>query len=136
MRYNGVIERKFSLLDTQLLQLEKHLRGVSAEEFSNNWMLKSMTERALQVSIEILIDIAERILSLENAGPAATAREAFEKLSVLGIIDSAEPFTAMTGFRNLLVHQYAEIDPGLVYKLATERIGDFRLLLTQLDKRG
>ena len=50
-----------------------------------------MAERALQVATEILIDIAERILALEKAGPAASAAEAIESLVRLQVIQSEQP---------------------------------------------
>ncbi len=63
-----------------------------------------MAERALQVAAEILIDIAERILALEKAGPASTAAEAIESLVRLRVIQSEQPYVDITRFRNLIVH--------------------------------
>jgi uncharacterized protein YutE (UPF0331/DUF86 family) len=31
----------------------------------------------------------------------------------------------MSGFRNLIVHEYARIDPGMVVGVLRERLGDF-----------
>ncbi len=61
MEINGIIQRKLSLLDDQVLKLEKHLEGISLGQFREDWMRRSMAERALQVSIEIVIDVAERL---------------------------------------------------------------------------
>lgn len=58
MQYNGVVQRKISMLDEQLLQIKKHISSLSFEEFKDNWLLKSGAERALQVAVEIMIDIA------------------------------------------------------------------------------
>ena len=69
MRYNGIIQRKLSLLEQQLLNLEASLATVDLNVFSNSWEKRSIAERALQVSIEILIDIAERIIAIEGSGP-------------------------------------------------------------------
>ncbi|HDM77983.1 MAG TPA: hypothetical protein ENG51_16195 [Deltaproteobacteria bacterium] len=33
-----------------------------------------------------------------------------------------------------MVHQYKEIDPGLLYNLATERLGDFRKFRDEIDR--
>jgi uncharacterized protein YutE (UPF0331/DUF86 family) len=133
MRYNGVIQRKLSLLDTQVLKLEESLRNVSLSEFEQNWILRSMAERALQVAAEILIDIAERILALEKAGPAATAAEAMESLVRLGVLKSAQPYINITRFRNLIVHQYEEIDPVVLFDLAKKRLDDFRKFRDEID---
>ena len=122
MRYNGVIQRKLSLLNTQVMKLEDSLREVSLSEFETSWILRSMAERALQVAAEILIDIAERILALEKSGPAATAAEAMDALVRLGVLKSAQPYINITRFRNLIVHQYEEIDPVVLFDLSKNRL--------------
>lgn len=133
MRYNGVIQRKLSLLNTQVLKLEESLKDVSLSEFKESWILRSMAERALQVAAEILIDIAERILALEKAGPVATAAEAMESLVRLGALASAQPYINITRFRNLIVHQYEEIDPVILFDLSTKRLDDFRKFRDEID---
>lgn len=133
MRYNGVIQRKLSLLNTQVMKLEDSLREVSLSEFETSWILRSMAERALQVAAEILIDIAERILALEKSGPAATAAEAMDALVRLGVLKSAQPYINITRFRNLIVHQYEEIDPVVLFDLSKNRLDDFRKFRDEID---
>ncbi len=133
MKYNGIVHRKLALLDTQILKLGESLQDVSFGEFEESWILRSMAERALQVSAEILIDIAERILALEKAGPAATAAEAMESLVRLKVIQSEQPYVDITRFRNLIVHQYEEIDPAILFDLAKNRLGDFRKFRDEID---
>ena len=58
MRSNGVIQRKFALMDEQLLRLSERIADVSRETFVEDWGLRAMTERALQVCVEIVIDAA------------------------------------------------------------------------------
>ncbi|MEA3240057.1 MAG: DUF86 domain-containing protein [Pseudomonadota bacterium] len=134
MRYNGVIQRKLALLDKQVQRLRESLKGISCEEFSQSWEKRSMTERALQVAVEIIIDVAERIIALDGAGPVATAAEAMQLLERLGVLESQNPYVDMVRFRNLILHQYEEIDPGLLYNLATERLDDFRKFRDEIDR--
>jgi uncharacterized protein YutE (UPF0331/DUF86 family) len=44
------------------------------------------------------------------------------KLQTLGVIQDAEPYIAIVRFRNLIVHEYEEIDARLLFTLATTRI--------------
>jgi len=134
MHLNSVINRKLALLDSQVGKLETHLKNVSYPEFSENWVLRSMAERALQVAIEIMIDIAERLIASEGAGPVATAPDAIEKLVELGILGSEQPYVKMVRFRNLIVHEYEEIDPKMLFELATERLTDFRRFRDEIDQ--
>jgi uncharacterized protein YutE (UPF0331/DUF86 family) len=110
------------------------LDGVSYGEFVENWTYRSAAERALQVACEIMIDVAERIISLQKAGPVATASDAMDKLVALHVIPDAEPFRNMVRFRNFIVHQYEEIDPEILFSLATKRLSDFRLFRDQVDQ--
>lgn len=133
MRYNGVVQRKLALLSTQVLKLEESLKDISFSEFKESWILRSMAERALQVAAEIIIDVAERILALKKSGPAATAAEAIESLVSLGVLESSQPYVDITRFRNLIVHQYEEIDPVILFDLSKNRLDDFRKFRDEID---
>jgi len=134
MEYNAVIHRKFALLDKYLIQLQNELKNVNIEAFKNDWALQRMTERVLQVMVEIVIDVAERIIAQKNAGPTATAAEAIEKLVELRVIKTAKPYADMVRFRNLIVHQYEEIDPTIVFNIAKNQIKAFRQFRDEIDQ--
>lgn len=123
---NGIVSRKLALLDDQVSNLQSHLEGVSREKFIESWLLRSMTERALQVAVEIVIDVSERILSLKGSGPVATAVDSVKRLRELKIIKSEAPYLDMVRFRNLIVHQYERVEPGMLYDIATGRLDDFK----------
>ncbi len=134
MKENGIVQRKLALLDKHLLNLRNEFEGVSLEDFRESWVLQRMAERVLQVMIEICIDVAERIIALKGAGPAATGSEAIEKLAALGVIQSVKPYVEMVRFRNLIVHQYEEIDPEILYSIVSEKLDDFRRFRDEIDK--
>ena len=134
MKPNGVIQRKLALLDDQVLHLQKCLQGISLDQFREDWAVRSMTERALQVSIEIVIDVSERLVAYAEAGPVATAAEAIGKCVTLGFLSGESPYKDMVGYRNLIVHEYERIDPEITYTLATQRLMDFRAFRDEIDK--
>lgn len=133
MKYNGVIQRKFALLDRQILELSAHLKDVTFVSFRNDWVLRSMAERALQVMVEIVLDVTERIIALEGAGPSATAAESIEKLVSLKVLRSSQPYVDVVRFRNLIVHQYEEIDPEIVFDVAKNKLDHFRQFRDEID---
>jgi uncharacterized protein YutE (UPF0331/DUF86 family) len=134
MKYNGIIQRKLALLDQQVTKLEEHTKNLSYKEFEESWVYRSMAERALQVSAEIMIDIAERIIALENAGPVATASDAVKKLQQLGILKDAEVYKSIIRFRNLIVHEYEIVDPEIIYKILKDHLSDFRRFRDEIDE--
>ena len=133
MAVNGVIQRKFALLDQHLIELRGAIEGVDREEFAANWRLRLMTERSLQVMAEILIDVAERMLALRGAGPAATAAEALTKIANLGVIRDADRYAAIVRFRNLIVQRYDEIDPAIVFDILQNHLDLFREFRDEVD---
>ena len=132
--HNGVIQRKLSLLDDQVGRLKTHLENVTEEEFKDDWVLRSMAERALQVCAEIMIDIAERIIAIKAAGPVATSVEAMRRLVELQVIKSEDPYIKIVGFRNLIVHHYEEIDPEILFDIVKNRIDAFRRFRDEIDR--
>ncbi len=133
MKYNGVIQRKFALLDKNFIKLQNRLENVNFIEFNNNWILHCATERVLQIMVEIVIDVAERIIALNNAGPVSSSGEAINKLVELKILKSAEPYKTMIKFRNLVVHRYEEIESEILYNIAKNKLDDFRLFRNEID---
>ena len=134
MKYNGVIQRKFALLDKHLIQVQKHLKDVEFSSFKDDYALRCMAERALQVMVEVVIDIAERIIAIENAGPVASAAEAVDRLVELNVLKSSQPYIDMVRFRNLIVHQYEEVDPQIVFNITKNRLDAFRQFRNEIDR--
>lgn len=134
MKHNGIIERKLGLLADQIIKIKENIGEPTIEEFEGNWLLVSGAERALQVAVEIMIDIAERILALENAGPAAFAADAMQKLEAIRVIKSAETYSDMVRFRNLIVHEYEIIDHRVLYDVIINKLDDFNLFRKEIDQ--
>lgn len=134
MLLNGVVQRKLALLDEDVSRLERYMDGVTLEAFKADELLQLGTERMLQVAVEIVIDIAERLIALRGAGPVATAAEAIERLAVLGILQSADPYRDMVRFRNRIVHEYETTDPAILFAIATGHMSDFRRFRDEIDR--
>jgi uncharacterized protein YutE (UPF0331/DUF86 family) len=134
MKLNGVVQRKLALLDQNVAKLERYLDGKTLEDFKADDLLQSATERVLQVAIEVIIDIAERLIALKGAGPVATASEAIERLVTLGILKSSLPYSEMVRFRNRIVHEYETTDPAILYSIATLHRADFRCFRDEIDQ--
>ena len=134
LKWNGVVQRKLALLDQQVMRLETHLQNVTREQFVKDWAMRTVSERAIQVSAEIMIDVAERIIALAGVGPTATAAEAIERLVQMGVLKSPEPYRSMVRMRNLIVHGYDEVNPDVLYDVISGRLGDFRRFRDEIDR--
>ena len=130
---NGVIISKLAIIDEYLKKLQGYL-PVSMEQFASDWGLQKITERSLQVMIEVMIDIAERIVAQKGMVPQKTATETITKLHELGITRNIEAYTKMVRFRNLVVHQYASIKTEILYSILKDNLKDFRMFIDEIQE--
>ena len=90
---------------------------------------KRACERLLQLSVEVVIDICNLLVSGLRLGLPAEEEDLFRKLLNAGIIskEMAKKLREMRGFRNILVHEYAQVDDRLVYEAVKTKLEDFTL---------
>ena len=92
----------------------------------------------LQQAIQICIDLAAHLVA-ESAGHRPdTLAELFVALAERDLIDDslAVRLGAMARFRNLLVHEYAEVDPDRVWEILTDDLGDVDTFLGVVARRA
>lgn len=120
------LERKLNLTDTEILS-----------EYDTLSSLKFSLLRAIQASI----DACMLLSSSRRYKIPATYRECFLNLHGGGLLDKslAEKLSKMAGFRNLLIHQYWDVDDERIIQIlrsgALEDLTQFRdRLVIELDK--
>jgi uncharacterized protein YutE (UPF0331/DUF86 family) len=92
-------------------------RSKKKEELLSDTYLKDIIERNLQVAAQAVLDISNRIISIEGFEKPLDYYEAIIRLGEAGILpmDFAQTLAPLAGFRNILVHDYMEIDWDEVY---------------------
>ena len=105
MKFNGIIERKLRVIEENISDI-KSWNINSLQKLTESSLLQKAAERALQISIEVMIDVSERILALNEIEPANTSTENMKKLEQIGIIKSFNDYANMVRFRNFIVHRY------------------------------
>ena len=121
---NGVIGNKLEVFDHTLKNLKKYL-PIAFDEFQQNWGMQKITERAIQILVEIMIDIANRFIAIKGDIPAQKSADAILKLEQYGFIKESELYIKMIKFRNFIVHNYDALDTGILYDILTRRLEDF-----------
>lgn len=91
-------------------------------------------EHALQLLIENAIGKAKHLLRLHGQTPPVSAYDAFCALERMGFLREAdvERWGKAIGMRNAIVHEYLNIDRGLVRKVVEEKA--YRLMTEFLAK--
>ena len=131
MRINGIIERKLRTIEENIEAI-KSWQIENLKQFSESSLLQKATERALQISIEVMIDISERILALMKQTPANTSIENIQKLEKLGVIQSSSDYSDMIRFRDFIVHRYEKVDAEIVYSIIKNKLNLFERFVTEI----
>lgn len=128
-----VLLTRFKKMDS-LIENLKEIKKKSKDEFLSNYLLHLSTQRALEMCINICIDVGNHILSMNKNGKPETYGDIFTELSKLGLIDKElkEIFIKMVKFRNLLGHLYMEINNEKIYEILQENLDDFNLFKKEI----
>lgn len=100
-----------------MLKLEP-LKSKSLQEYQQESYLRDIVERNLEVAAQACIDIAARVISVDQMERPADSYGAILRLGEAGVLplDFAEKMAPIAGFRNILVHEYVDINWNQVYE--------------------
>jgi len=121
MKYNGIIEKKLRVIEDKLDNIQEWNID-SFDKLKSSSLLQNAVERALQVAVEAMIDVSERILALENIAPQTTSAANIEKLQTMNILSNQEEYKDMVRFRNFIVHRYEKIDLEIIYDILNNKL--------------
>lgn len=107
------------------------LQGIAEtpwERFASDPEKYGSAERFLQVAVEVLDDLGAHLVARREAGPVDSYRDIPQRLLALGAIDDdqAETWRRMIGFRNVIVHDYLDVDRAIVYDVLQNHLDDLR----------
>lgn len=123
---------KVAELDGYLRELDS-LRPATRGEFEATEK-KRACERLLQISIETVVSICQLFVVGLRLGLPSEENDVFEKLSRAEVVSPALAKTLhqMKGFRNVLVHEYGDVDDDLVFLFLTRGTADFLLFRQEI----
>lgn len=88
------------------------------------------TKYRFVTAVEAVLDVTHHLLAAELWGPAEDSAHALRLLAEHGVIDDdlAARLGRATGFRNVLVHGYAEVDDDVVVS-SLDKLGDLKAFI-------
>lgn len=131
-----VIENKISAVKKYLKILERY-KKYSKKNIVDNIDIRGAVERYLYLAVQATIDLAEAVISYKKFRKPTTMSEAFDILNEEKIIPKklTEKLVKMTGFRNVIAHDYAKIDYDKVYGVLHHELKDIKDFLDYLKKK-
>lgn len=121
----NVIENKISSIQKYLKILEGY-KKYSRKELEDDLNIKGAVERYLYLVTQAAIDLADAVISFKNLRKPTTLSESFQILNEENIIPSelTKKLIRMTGFRNIIAHDYEDLNYDIVYDVLHNRLKD------------
>jgi uncharacterized protein YutE (UPF0331/DUF86 family) len=123
----SLVLRKISEIENYQKQIAE-FSGITVEDYKKDWKVQRIVERTLQMLIETCVDIADHIISEAGMRLPTSYADTFKVLFENNVVDSGL-FTSlekMAKFRNIIVHQYEEVDGEVVVLILKEHLIDFQ----------
>jgi uncharacterized protein YutE (UPF0331/DUF86 family) len=129
-----LVAKKLALVETYVAELR---REVDLERLPTDVKERRFVEHTLQIAIQACLDVASHVVSDDRLGEPRTNHEMFTLLERAGWLDGqlAGTLRKMVGFRNILVHGYAVVDPAVVEAVVRTGLGDFDAFVTAMRAR-
>lgn len=114
-------------------KLDAYQRGllpfqqIPLKEYLADENMQMIVERRLQLSIQVCMDVANYLIARLSLRAPDSQENVFAALGAEGIIsaDLARRMVGMVRFRNILVHDYLDIDSRLVHSHLKQHLADF-----------
>jgi len=120
-----LVLRKIANIEQYLRQLSDY-RQMDVHAYQADWKTQRIIERTLHLVIEACMDVADHIVADRRLRVPDTGAATFEILAEANLItpDLGKALARMVGFRNILVHDYARLDPTIVVRVLHTELTD------------
>lgn len=110
----------------QALARVRTRQHLTCEQFIKDFDAQDVVLRNIQLAIQGCIDLASHIIADEDwriPGSLAELVDVLKQRQVL-TIQTANAMRSAIGLRNLLVHEYTELNLGIVYQVSQNQLRD------------
>lgn len=131
----NVLENKISLVKKYLKLLERY-KAYSQQEIEGNVDIRGAVERYLYLAIQAAIDLAEAFVAYKELRKPSTFSECFFILNENKKISDelAQKLVKMTGLRNVIAHDYGNINYEIVYDILQNRLQDINEFIETINR--
>ncbi len=102
------------------------------DSLSDLWAI----EHGLQLAIQCVIDIGNHLLASMGSNQIEDYVDVIDNLGKNKILPPAfaRRIRSMAGFRNILVHEYADVDLSIVHRVLNHRLSDFPAFIQHIER--
>ena len=130
-----VINRKLESLRRCIARITSKM-PITQEVLRSNYDLQDIIALNLERAVQICVDIAAHVMSETEVPPPSTMAEGFARLAELQVLplQLAESLQKAVALRNILVHNYTDINWDIVTGIVTYRLTDFVQFAQAIDR--
>lgn len=120
-----LVLRRLADVERYLGELAEY-RDLDIATYTREWKTQRIVERTLHLAIEACMDIADHIVADRRLPVPDTAVATFAVLAEAGVLEPelGRALGRMVGFRNILVHDYARLDPEILLRVLKVDVSD------------
>jgi uncharacterized protein YutE (UPF0331/DUF86 family) len=124
-----VIQKRLGKVE-EYLTILKRMQHYSPDQFVADPEKYGSAERFLQLTIEALSDIGSHLIADLNLGALDSASDIPRILCEKGYLGEKlrDVWIRMIGFRNILVHDYLDVDRRVVHEVLQKNLNDIQAL--------
>ncbi len=129
----AVVDMRLKELDTVVSQLNKY-RNMKPDTMKQDLEKRWVIERGIEAGAQLILEIADHILSNQFGYYSETYEDSLKGLLEKGVI-SEELYSQIKGLgslRNILVHQYVQIDLNIVFNSFHKSLKVFPLFTQEI----
>jgi uncharacterized protein YutE (UPF0331/DUF86 family) len=129
-----LIAKQLAFIETMVSDLRRLARP---GDIASDIREERFVAHTLQMAAQAALDVASHIVSDERLGEAQTNREMFALLERSGWLTGSlsTRMQAIEGFRNLVVHGYAKVDPDILRDIVVHRLDDLTEFTSAVRRR-
>ena len=133
-----VILNKKESIERCVQQIRLYYAMPSELPFEKDHLKQDAIAANLQRAAEQVIDLANHVIRKGKLGLPKESKESFEILARAKVIpqDLADKLKGMVGFRNIMVHQYQEMDIKIMVDVIEHHLDDLVALTTHVMEFG
>lgn len=132
----------YVIFNTKLEKLQEYINYLKdyqkcpIEKLKNDYTFQGAVLHYLQLAIECIIDIGEMLISTMKLRKPEEAGDVINILAKNKILpnDFAHHFAPIAGFRNIIVHEYTDIDLNKVYNHLQNDLQDFDFYVKKITQ--
>lgn len=127
---------KLSKLEELIKAIKKLQKLVDRKKFLTDDIVRKAIERYLQLAIEAVLDISDQVINEKGYRKPEDYKDGILILAENKILPKkfAENFSKAAGFRNILVHDYVDLDQEKIYQHFKEDSGDIEKFMKYVIK--